>query len=95
MESLLLVGLFAILFLKSKPPISILPISQQFSTLFIPSKPSGRFISRIDLLIHGIEEYSITLRGMHLLQEKLHALDRVHGLKHLSQEPDTIQIVRV
>jgi hypothetical protein len=64
-------------------------------TFYSVSQPSKRFSTRIDLLIHRIEEYSITLRGMHLLQEKLHALDRVHGLKHLSQEPDSIQIIRV
>lgn len=154
MESLLLVGLFAILFLKSFDPSCriqkfLLPgeermtartdldtnlllsafrieggstgtfdhgiidfwmniifhfkasnfyftdFSPIFNTFYSVSQPSGRFSSRIDLLIHRIEEYSITLRGMHLLQEKLHALDRVHGLKHLSQEPDAIQIVRV
>jgi hypothetical protein len=66
-----------------------------FNTFCSVSQPSGRFSPRMDLLVHGIEEYPITLRGMHLLQEKLHTLDRIHGLKHLSQEPDSIQIARV
>ena len=47
------------------------------------------------LLIHRIEEFSIVLGGMHLLQKKFHALHRVHGLEDFSQEPDAIDIVLV
>ena len=68
---------------------------QIFNTFYSVRQPRRRVSPRRDLLIHGIKECSITLRGMHLLQEKFHALDRIHGLKHLSQEPDAIQIIRV
>ncbi len=53
------------------------------------------FKNRDHLLIHRIEEFSIVLGGMHLLQKKFHALHRVHGLENFSQEPDAIDIVLV
>jgi hypothetical protein len=74
-----------ILFHLTHPPFSILPISHDFSTLLSPPL----------LLIHGIEKITITLGGMHLLEKKLHAFPRIHGLKDFSQKPDSIQVVGI
>ncbi len=52
-------------------------------------------LTLIPLLIHGIKEFPIVLGGLHLLQKKLHALHRVHGLKHLSQKPDAVDIAPI
>jgi hypothetical protein len=49
----------------------------------------------IPLLIHGVEEFSIVLSRLHLLQKKFHTLHGVHRLKDFSQEPDTVEIVTV
>jgi hypothetical protein len=47
------------------------------------------------LLIHGVKEFSVIFGGLHLFEQEFHTLDRVHGLEHLSQEPDTIDVIPV
>ena len=73
--------------------LSILLIFHKFSTIptnhvivigdgerYLPSLPP----TRTPLLIHGVEEFSVVLSGLHLLQKKFHALHRIHRLKDFS-----------
>ncbi len=49
----------------------------------------------VSLLIHGVKEFPVILGGLHLFEQEFHTLDRVHGLEHLSQEPDPIDVIAV
>ena len=43
------------------------------------------------LFAHGSQEILVVLGAFHLAEQKLHAVNGVHGRKHLAQNPDPVQ----